>query len=354
MQNVIEYLNCITFCKPTYRPLHKYYSNCTLYSNKLQSLKRKQVRDDVINSTAALRHGLFTVDMQVFVIIMSLIKMAMTTMSYQRFKSQKVAGRQYPWIKKQEPTKETYKRIDSMLLPTNEPSEPVNKRISECETENSEPEADRHVNSSSRRSSGLSVTSSEYERRKAAEAKDQPDFLIPMRVLSLRGLTQDDAAGKLVAFLWWFSFILPRMLALSAFASFYPKDIWYICGAHYMITLAFLLYDAYTADIPYYRALFILFTAYVYMFCLIEFKIKFKKVKFIYIGYFILVYLENFIMTFVWYYGTEFYNDWWYKYVYYVLIGSTVLSIMTMSFYIAILKPKKIIVAKQLVESKVL
>ncbi|GLV38808.1 uncharacterized protein CBL_05807 [Carabus blaptoides fortunei] len=278
--------------------------------------------------------------------------MAMTTMSYQRFKSQKIAGRQYPWIKRQEQTKETCRRIDSMPAVINQTLEPAIKRVSECETENSEPEADRHVNSS-RRSSGLSVTSSEYERRRT-EPADEPDFFIPKRILSIRGLTQDDAAGKLVAFFWWLCFILPRMLALSAFAYFYPKDIWYICGAHYVITLAFLLYDAHTSDIPYYRALFILFTAYVYMFCLIEFKIKFKKVKLIYNGYFILVYLENFIMTFVWYYGTEFYNDWWYKYVFYVLIGSTILSIMTMSFYMAILKPKKVTVAKQLVESKLL
>lgn len=350
-----------------------------------------------------------TVDMQVFCVLLSLTKMAMTTASYQRFKSQKMAGRKYAW--KKEPiihtVQEVYTSLGSItnlhetaqeetILPVHsdastlveklEINELENKRHSGYETENSEPEADRQIETS-RRNSGLSESSSVFNKKSLCMRTDETDIddikqmpntrsnsdvsersdteekqlkkkhsniVIPMKVVSHRGLPEDDSAGKLVSFFWWFCFIMPRMLCLSAFAYFYPKDIWWVCGSHYIITLGFLLYDAHISDIPYYRSIFILFTAYVYMFCLIEFKIKFKKIKFIYNGYFLLVYLENLVMTSIWYFKIDFENDWWYKYLFYLICGSSLISVLSMMLYLMVLKPRKIILQQELRNSKVL
>lgn len=346
------------------------------------------------------------VDMQVFCVLLSLTKMAMTTVSYQRFKSQKLAGRKYAW--KKEPIIQTLQEVYSpnlqeSILPENahtstsveEPetneSENIieNKRHSGYETENSEPEADRQIVTleTSRRNSGLSETSSVFNTNAKIKQADQTDMddikqmpntrsnsdisessdseekqlrkkhsnvVIPMKVISYKGLPEDDSAGKLVSFFMWFCFIMPRMLCLSAFAYFYPNDIWWICSSHYIITLGFLLYDAHISDIPYYRSIFILFTSYVYMFCLIEFKIKFKKVKFIYNGYFFLIYLENLVMTSIWYFNIDFENDWWYKYVFYLICGSSLISVSSIMLYLMVLKPKKIVLQQELRNSKVL
>lgn len=228
------------------------------------------------------------------------------------------------------------------------------------EIENSDTEADRYnvVEPAplSRKSSGLSDTSSVFDEkmRLKEETMIASKVMVPRTIISYQGLPEDDAAGKLVSFFWWLCFILPRMFTLSAFAYFYPSEIFWICGFHYLITLAFLLYDAHTSNIQYYRALFLLFTAYIYMFCLIEFKVKFKKVKFIYNGYFFLVYFENILMNTIWYFNIAFDNYWWYNYVFNVIFFSSIFSCLSMFLYLFVLKPKKITVHQEYRNSKVL
>ncbi|KAJ8932261.1 hypothetical protein NQ314_014799 [Rhamnusium bicolor] len=72
--------------------------------------------------------------------------------------------------------------------------------------------------------------------------KSEPDFNIS-RIMYVKGLQDDDLAGKLIAFFWWFCFLLARVLAISVFAYFFVTEtIWLICS-HFVIVMTFLLYD---------------------------------------------------------------------------------------------------------------
>lgn len=151
-------------------------------------------------------------------------------------------------------------------------------------------------------------------------------------------------AGKLIAFAWWFTFLLGRILAISIFAYFYMKAcVWSIAG-HIVVVLAILVYDVKTDNIKRDKAIFFLFIGLVYVFCIIEFKIRFKKAYFIYYGFFVLVFMENVAMCLIWFNLQIDYleNDYWFRYVFFVTIACGLLSFSAMVFYLTVTKPKSV------------
>lgn len=169
-------------------------------------------------------------------------------------------------------------------------------------------------------------------------SNDDTVFIMPTRKRTINGLEQDDILGKYVVFTGWFLFLIMRMLALATFSVFYLNVTIYLCLAHYFIML-FSLYFETRFHTKLHRTIFYLFLAYIYIFCLIEFKIKFVHIKTWYIGYFFLVFIENLIITMIWYFNEIFFS-WWFHMMWYMIITSAILSLLCHIFYYFVLRPK--------------
>lgn len=178
---------------------------------------------------------------------------------------------------------------------------------------------------------------------------DELDFFLPTRKKMIEGVEQDDFAGKFVSFFGWILFIYMRMISLSVFSVFYPWEFLYLIGAHYGLMLLCLAIESRLQD-KYERILFYFCLAYIYIFVILEFKIKFRHVRRMYIGYFLLVLLENFIITFVWHGTGEFYS-WVYDFLFTSSMISGVLTLMCMIVYYCILRPNDVILFEDVEES---
>lgn len=283
---------------------------------------------------------LISVSVQVASMVLNLTKLSITTTLYHRFKSQKLAGKQYPWHK---PYKLPYdSTIDSPkkpeILATQDQTS--NSRLLER-----------------RRSSDLYLQPIEVNRetsivdgppRTVFRTVDETDLFRIPKVMEIKGMRDDDMAGRMIAFCWWFCFLLARMLAISAFAYFYPTEIIWLLMSHFLLVVALLVYDVRSDEVRRAKAIFFVFIGLVYLFCLIEFKIKFKKTKFIYNGFFALVFAENIVMSLVWWCANleTVESDWWFKYIMYLISVSTALSLISMLFYLRINKPEKVVVKR--------
>ncbi|XP_076632380.1 uncharacterized protein LOC143347246 [Colletes latitarsis] len=174
------------------------------------------------------------------------------------------------------------------------------------------------------------------------ESNKNPDSVqilkIPQRRYSKKGLEEDDPIGKFLCFLWWFFFILARILAIAVFYEFYPIHLCIVLSIHYAIMLTYLFYYAKYYDII---TFFVnLWLGLVYIFSLIEYRIKFKYADKWMLPYYVFVLLQNTFLTLAWY----LYADWdgfWYTYVFYVIFASMTLCILSTTIYCALLKPKK-------------
>lgn len=170
---------------------------------------------------------------------------------------------------------------------------------------------------------------------------DTTDFLqLPTRKRTINGLEQDDIFGKYICFLGWFLFLVMRMLALATFSAFHLRETISVCLAHYLLMLV-CLYCETRSHTKLNRKIFYAFLAYIYIFCLIEFKIKFVHIKTWYVGYFFLVFTQNLSITMIWYLTTdELLFSWWFQFMWYLIVGSGILSILCHTFYYFTLRPK--------------
>ncbi|XP_066260718.1 uncharacterized protein [Euwallacea similis] len=317
---------------------------------------------------------------QTLSILINLSKVAVTTTYYQRFKAQKFTGSEYPWLKpkkvmrskmgsevdgqnlllrrtisSQKRAIESRPNDDISHLYDIQPAIKTERRRSsdiylepdpliEDDTvvrrQNSTNPWERSVSYISRLSIMLR---NKVEPHLAVDGSSSANFRIA-RVSYVKGLEEDDLAGRITAFLWWFTFLLSRVLAISAFAYFFFSTCVGLLITHILIVIAALVYDVKTDKIRRDKSAFFVFIGVVYVFCIIEFKIRFKKVKWIYLGYFGLMYLENFVMCLVWYCKEieSLENDYWYRYIFYVIVASHVLSLSAMIFYYILTRPKSV------------
>lgn len=284
--------------------------------------------------------------------------MAITTTLYQRFKKQKIGGKNYPWFKsykKSSNCDETdcaTKRTSSIIYCTKTNESEMKRKFSQIR-EVSDYEFKSNMQDR-RRSSDMylvPIGTASYDSTYRSRTVETDFIYLPKRIIDITTLPEDDIAGKTVSFFWWFCFITARMLAISSFAYFYPKEILWILGFHFILIVAFLIYDADAAEVRRRKAVFFIFVGLVYLFCIIEFKIKFKKAKFWYYGYFTIVYLQNFIMSLVWWFSKLHIleEDWWFHYIFYLIIVFCVLSLTSMVYYFSISKPKSVSVDRVVV-----
>nr|XP_023028394.1 uncharacterized protein LOC111516473 [Leptinotarsa decemlineata] len=343
---------------------------------------------------------------QIFSLVLNLAKISVTTTYFQRFKSQKLTGKQYPWYKQNKAFSQA-SSTPEVVLRTSDFTQTrlvIDKRKNTSDLEEKyELDLPRYL-SERRRSSDiyLEPTTSlgrtskilletdfdsdvltkekiivegfdetdgppEYTsrpptvHRKSAAVEQikhfklgisEPDFNIS-RVIYVKGMEDDDLAGKVIAFFWWFTFLLARVLAISVFAYFFlEKSILLLCS-HFLIVIAFLIYDVKSDEVNRAKGFFFLFLGLIYIFCIIEFKIKFKKATFIYYGYFVLVFIENFTMCLIWYLGEAetIENDFWFRYVFYIVIIGSLTSLSSMIFYFIFNKPPEVVVPKETIKT---
>ncbi|XP_006614130.1 uncharacterized protein LOC102672338 isoform X1 [Apis dorsata] len=161
---------------------------------------------------------------------------------------------------------------------------------------------------------------------------------VPQRKYSTKGLEEDDPIGKFLSFLWWFFFILARILTIAVFYEFFPLYLSIVLSLHYGIMLIYLFY--YTKYYDIITFFLNLWLGLVYIISLIEYRIKFKYADKWVLPYYIFVLMQNMFLTLSWY----FYSDWdgfWYTYVFYVIFGSMTLCILSTIIYCVLFKPKK-------------
>ncbi|XP_026826696.1 uncharacterized protein LOC105274442 isoform X1 [Ooceraea biroi] len=161
---------------------------------------------------------------------------------------------------------------------------------------------------------------------------------VPKRKYSEKGLEEDDPMGKFLSFLWWFFFILARVLAIGVAYEFYPSTVLAVLGAHYAIMLIYIFYYS-----KYYDAItFVvnLWLGLVYIFSLIEYRIKFKYAGWWTLPYYAFVVVQNTTLTFIWFVHAD-WEGFWYAYIFCAILVSMVLCVSSSTVYHAMFKPKK-------------
>lgn len=165
-----------------------------------------------------------------------------------------------------------------------------------------------------------------------------PNLRVPTRKYSKKGLEEDDPVGKFLSFLWWFLFILARVLAIVAAYEFYPVYVIATLAVHYAAMLIYLFYYS-----KYYDAItfFVnLWLGLVYIFSLIEYRVKFKYADKWTVPYYVFVIVQNMALTLTWFIHAN-WSGFWYPYVVYMIAGCTALCVLSSAVYRSLYKPKK-------------
>ncbi|XP_043460852.1 uncharacterized protein LOC122497670 isoform X2 [Leptopilina heterotoma] len=328
---------------------------------------------------------------QILCILVSIGVMAMKTMSFQRYESQRVNGRKLPWalwLKKYR-IQELNSFEEKAPLHAASPSS-VTKELNPSIAENSTQSNDENSNrrSESRvvlerqisttpplppknaplippptplrritsftpipvpdmpappRPDSLVQESSESTVMRAQELDEKPSerlstLIIPKRIQSTKGLDEDDAVGKCVSCLWWFLFILPRVISIAIFFESFPFYLLGFLSLHYALMLAYLFYYAKYQDAT---TIFVnLWLGLVYIFSMIEYRIKFKYADKWIASYCTFVMLQNAALTIVWFYYGE-WTGFWYTYAFSLTFISMGLCISSSVVYHTLLKPGK-------------
>eukprot|EP00088_Acartia_fossae_P004312 TRINITY_DN11844_c0_g1_i5.p1 TRINITY_DN11844_c0_g1~~TRINITY_DN11844_c0_g1_i5.p1 ORF type:complete len:588 (-),score=83.91 TRINITY_DN11844_c0_g1_i5:364-2127(-) len=122
--------------------------------------------------------------------------------------------------------------------------------------------------------------------------------------------------GTLFQFLWQFSSITARVLALALFASIFPKWIGPLCGAHWIVMSSWVIYQRTTACNTHCEEfLFALVLGAIYIFSFFNAKEERTRAK--YLLYFSFSFCENTALLAVWFYRVD--KSLWF--VYPALIG---------------------------------
>lgn len=180
----------------------------------------------------------------------------------------------------------------------------------------------------------------EVEEKPASKAvlKRMRSLRVPRRKYSTKGLEEDDPVGFFLAFIWWFLFIFSRVFSIALFYEFYPIYLSGVLGVHYAVMIAYLFYYA-----KYYDAttFFVnLWLGLIYVFSIVEYRIKFKYADKWLVFYYVFVFVQNGLMTLGWYLNAD-YDGFWYTYVCHAIFISMGLCLLSTITYHVILKPKK-------------
>lgn len=151
---------------------------------------------------------------------------------------------------------------------------------------------------------------------------------------TLQVMDEDNPLGKVVAFLFWFLFLLGRILALVLAARFYPWIVAAICTIHYIFTFLYILPSPdCRSSIP-----VKIMMSFVFTFCLIEVGIQIRKSSLFYGLFFIFSSVENIGVTLIWMIWGS-WSGFWYHSAIYVMIFTHVLAILFAAIYVRYFRP---------------
>ncbi|KAJ0181705.1 hypothetical protein K1T71_002427 [Dendrolimus kikuchii] len=170
--------------------------------------------------------------------------------------------------------------------------------------------------------------------------QDEPD--LPRRVPRsyMRGLEPQDMTAALVHYLGWYAFFVARLLSIACFINFSIFIATIILFSHYQIMLLFLIVpQASTVKRGFY-----VFLAFIYIFCLMEFKIRFRHVRVWHVFWIIVCTIETLVFTSVWVSVDNTIDEWWRAFIVKVILGGMTLGYMCFLVYFVLLKPRETIV----------
>ncbi|KAF9412314.1 hypothetical protein HW555_009152 [Spodoptera exigua] len=170
--------------------------------------------------------------------------------------------------------------------------------------------------------------------------QDEPD--IPRRVPRsfIRGLEPQDATAAMVHFLGWYSFFVARLLSIACFINFFPFVAIIVLFSHYQVMLLFLIVPQASTV----RRAFYIFLAFIYLFCLMEFKIRFRHVRVWHVFWVIVCTIETVVVTGLWISIDNTVHEWWRYFIVKVIVVSLTLSYICFLFYFVVLQPREAIV----------
>lgn len=170
--------------------------------------------------------------------------------------------------------------------------------------------------------------------------QDEPD--IPRRVprSKMRGLEPQDATAALVHYLGWYAFFVSRLLSIAAFINLSLIAAVIVLFSHYQVMLLLLIIP----QAPTVRRGFYIFLAFVYLFCLMEFKIRFRHVRVWHMFWALVCTVETVVFTALWVTIDNNLHDWWKNFVVKVIFISLLLSYLCFLVYFVLLKPRETIV----------
>jgi len=198
--------------------------------------------------------------------------------------------------------------------------------------------APRRPDSVYREEEAVEARTSTLESGERLMDSSEQSLKIPKRKYSEKGLEEDDPVGKFLSFLWWFFFIVARVFSIAIAYEFYPKIVFAVLGIHYAIMLIYIFYYS-----KYYDAItFVvnLWLGLVYVFSLIEYRIKFKYADWWTLPYYAFVIVQNTALTFIWFIHAD-WEGFWYTYVFCMILISMVLCVLSSTVYHILFKPKK-------------
>lgn len=171
---------------------------------------------------------------------------------------------------------------------------------------------------------------------------NEPEPELPRRVPRsyIRGLEPQDATAALVQFLGWYAFFVARLLSIAAFINCVPVVSIIVLFSHYQVMLLLLIVPQASTV----KRAFYMFLAFVFLFCLMEFKIRFRHVRVWHVFWILVCTVEIIVFTGLWSTIGSDLNDWWTLFVVKIILGSLLLSYMCFVVYFVILKPRETIV----------
>lgn len=179
-------------------------------------------------------------------------------------------------------------------------------------------------------------------RSKYIEQLNEPEPELPRRIPRsyIRGLEPQDATAALVQYLGWYSFFVSRLLSIAAFINCVPVAAIIVLFSHYQVMLLLLIVPQASTV----RRAFYIFLAFVYLFCLMEFKIRFRHVRVWHVFWIVVCTVEAIVFTALWSVIGNDMGNWWTMFVVRVILGSLLLSYMCFLVYFVLLKPRETLV----------
>ncbi|KAL0111378.1 hypothetical protein PUN28_012934 [Cardiocondyla obscurior] len=342
-------------------------------------------------------HSYQSITVQVLCIIMSIVVIAIKTASFQRFESQRVNGRKLPWamwlkkycIQEMKNIEAEKAPLQAVPLPVKDeentanvpieltpPQENLAENEQEVQVQSQAALLDRQISitpplppknvhvappptplrgittvtplpvpdvpapprpDSIYADEEAKATSNLEPNQRLIDSSTQ-SLKVPKRKYSEKGLDEDDPIGKLLSFFWWFFFILARVFAIAVAYEFFPITVVAIISVHYILMLVYLFYYSKYYDII--TVIVNLWLGLVYIFSLIEYRIKFKYADWCMLPYYVFVIAQNVVLTLIWYLNGD-WTGFWYTYIFSATFGSMALCVLSSIVYHAMFKPKK-------------